>query len=307
MLMKWSLFPKNLTRDNIYELSIILINDSMENYWINRVQIYFPDLDISYSKKINKLLRSPIFGLINRTRKISFNLKLTREFVSPKKFVIILFVKKLIGNQYSREFFINFSPEIFQVTPKPTYRAFISRSIRKEEINIPDYISQQIKKWGFNLYTVGIPPLKNQYSDKELLYTIENQIALSDIVFAIATKRDQLLKSLQWRTFEWLQSETGIAYVLNKQILVFVEKGVNLSGLASKRIILEFDPNNLQEIDEFLDRIMFQIRENIKNRKNTEDLINFLKGFGIIGGILIIGKIAYDLGKDSIVLKENGI
>ncbi len=59
-----------------------------------------------------------------------------------------------------------------------------------------------------------------------------------------------------WRTFEWLQSETAMAYVLGKEIIIFVEKDVELSGLASKRIYLIFDPNHIEQINRFFDQHM---------------------------------------------------
>lgn len=105
----------------------------------------------------------------------------------------------------------------------------MSRSVRQNEGKIPDYISNSISKCGFELYTLGIPPLKKHFTDEELLESNKFEIKKADIVFAIATKRDQLLNSMEWKTFEWLQLETAIAYALNKQIIVFVERGVNLS------------------------------------------------------------------------------
>lgn len=296
--MNWSLIPSYLSKNNIYRLQIIIENEENQIYLIECVRLIFPELNKSLSKEIKKELRQPILGIFNRKIYISIRFKLEKDIVSPKKFIIQLLVRRKVNGNWSSKFIMKWAPDIFQIKPVPIYRAFISRSVRDEESTIPDYISQEIRKWGFHVFTVGIPPLKKFYSDEELLQTIKIEIEKADIVFAIATKRDQLLNNIHWRTFEWLQSETGMAYVLKKQIIVFVERDVVLSGIASKRINLVFDSNQKKQINRFFDQYMPQIRKNIKDSKNTEFLLNLILISGISGGIYLITKGAYELGKE---------
>lgn len=303
MILKWFIDPTNLSKNNLYNLNLSFENDENNRFWIHRINLMFPDLKISGFKEIEQELKEPVFGIINRKIKQIFSFKLEKNIVAPRSFIIQLIARRSIDQQLSPEFLIEWAPQIFQIKPIPIYRAFISRSVRENEKIIPNYISQTIERWGFNTFTVGIPPLKKNYTNDELLQAIRLEIEKADIVFAIATKRDELSNNLQWRTFEWLQSEAAMGFILNKQVLVFVEKGVILSGLASKRVVLQFDPDYLEEINNFFDVNMLQIRENIENRKNTEFLLNSLKGLGILGGLILIGVGAYQYGKDT--SKEN--
>jgi len=296
--LKWFLNPIDLSKNNIYSLYFTFENNENDRYWIHQVRLEFPELRISGFKEIEQELREPILRVFKRKIESYFSFKLNNNIVAPNKFIVQLIARRLINQQWSPEFLIEWSPQILQIKPVPIYRAFISRSVRENEKEIPNYISQAIERWGFYTFTVGIPPLKKVYTDEELLQTIRLEIEKADIIFAIATKRDKLSNNLQWRTFEWIQSEAAMGYVLNKQILVFVEKDVVISGLASKRVVLQFDPNNLQEINNFFDKYMVQIRENIKNKKNTEFLLNSLIALGITGGLILLGLGAYQFGKD---------
>jgi hypothetical protein len=236
----------------------------------------------------------------NHSRDVTFSFKVDKNILSPHQFRIRLICsKKTDVFFWSPEFHMDWDPQIFQITPQPIFRAFISRSVRENEEKIPNYISQLIKNWGFEPFTVGIEPLKKQYTEEELTQTIKSEIEKADIVFAIATKRDRLLNILQSKTFEWLQSEIGIAFSKEKQILVLVEKGVDLSGLASIKVAYHFKSCKLKEINKFFEKSMFHIRDNIVNQRNTELLNKFLIGLGIFGGVLSFGVGMYYLGKSS--------
>jgi hypothetical protein len=298
MLMKWSINPINLSINNIYLLEFRFENDENIKYSIKKVILKILDLNLQFSKKINQELREPLFGLFNKKIYVSFSFKLEKKIVSTHKFIVQTLISKFIDEQWAPEFILQWAPQSFQIKPIPIYKAFLSRSIRDDERDIPDYISKSITRWGFNLSTMGIPPLRKQFSDEDLLEAIKYEIQRADIVFAIATKRARLLNSVEWKTFEWLQSETAIAYALNKQIVVFVEKGVKLTGLASKIFVLEFDPEDIYAIDRFFDQYMTQIRNNIQKSKNSEFLWNLVKAGGIIGGLGLFGAIAYDLGRE---------
>jgi len=145
---------------------------------------------------------------------------------------------------------------------------------------------------------VGIPPLKKHYTEEELIWEIETQIEQSDIVFAIATKRDQMLNTLRWRTFEWLQSEAAIAHVKNKPVLVFVERGVELSGFANLRTVGSLlSPRDLSCIDAYFDKNMPQNRDMIAQRRKTKFWDGVLGGVTIVGSLALVALGGYFLGK----------
>lgn len=107
-----------------------------------------------------------------------------------------------------------------------------------------------------------------------------------------------MMQNLNWRTFEWLQSETSMAYVLKKLIIVLVEEGVDLSGLASHREYLRFRADELNSVNSFFDLYMPRIRELVQYNKNTKDLNDFLKRCVYLGGLVLIGAVAYIAGKE---------
>ncbi|WP_457558757.1 hypothetical protein [Candidatus Harpocratesius sp.] len=121
---------------------------------------------------------------------------------------------------------------------------------------------------------------------------------MADIVFAIATKRDELARVLRWRTTEWLQAETAIGYTLNKLVIVFVDNDVDLSGLAEKFIYIKFDSTSIYGFSEFLDEIMPQIRDIIRKNRIQDNLKKLFKGISIVGGLYIISIASYQAGKE---------
>lgn len=297
--LRYELIPSNYSNTNQYILNLIFENNDSDQYWIEEVNLINLKDQKILEHSINQVLNgSWFFGLLKPRISVNLNLIIAKNITDPRHFAIRLYVRKIINGKKSKLYYLEWGSIIVQLKLSPIYRAFISRTVRGEESFIPDVISEYIKNWGFEIYTVGIPPLKKQYDDEELLKEILDQIEKSEVVFAIATKRDQMLRNLNWRTFEWLQSETAMAYVLKKIIIVFAEEGVELSGLASKRVNLSFASNQLSNVNSFFDLYMRRIRELIQYKKNTKDLYDFLKGCAYFGGIALIGAVAYLAGKE---------
>ncbi len=284
-------YPNN----NTHILKFTFENDEKIQFFLQSCYISIPDLNVyNYFREIKKKLQKSNW-FFNPKVKISIPLKLTQKIVFPYNFEMNILVRRLEKGKYSTPYSLLLESQ-FQFIPAPVYRAFISRSVRDNEKYAPDIISQYIQYWGFSPHTVGIHPLNKQYSDEELLYEINKQIQLADVVFGIATRRDQLANNLYWKTFEWLQGETGIAFSKKKQILIFVEKGIDLSGIASKCDLIEFDLFNLKKIPLFLDKIMPKIRENIEKRLGTEAIYSIL----LLGGTFLVGGFAIKGIKDTI-------
>ena len=281
--------------DNTYKLKFTFENDEKIHYFLLCCYISIPDLNVyNYCIEINKNLPKPNW-FFNHKINISIPLNLTQKIVSPYRLGMNILVRRLEKGKYSPPCSLLLESH-FQFKLTPIYRAFISRSVRENEKYAPDIISQYIQYWGFSPHTVGISPLDKQYSDAELLLEINKQIQLADVVFGIATKRDQLSNNLYWKTFEWLQGETGIAFSKKKQILILVERGVDLSGIASKCDLIEFDLYDLEKIPLLFDSIMPIIRENIKKRLSTEALYSIL----LLGGTFVVGGFAIKGIKDTI-------
>ena len=284
-------YPDN----NTHILKFTFENDEKVHYFLKGCYISIPNLNVyNHYIEINSNLPKPNW-FFNHKAYISIPLNLTQKIVSPYNFEMNILVNRLEKGKYSSPYSLLLESH-FQFTPVPIYRAFISRSVREDEKYVPDIISQYIQYWGFTPYTVGIFPLDKQYSDEELLYEINKQIQMANVVFGIATRRDQLANNLHWKTFEWLQGETGIAFSKKKQILILVERGVDLSGIASKCDLIEFDLYNLEKIPLFFDKAMPIVRENIKKRLGTEALFKIL----LLGGTFVVGGFAIKGIKDTI-------
>lgn len=283
------------SNNNTHILKFTFENDEKIHYFLQCCYISIPDLNVyNYYREINRNLPKSNW-FFNHKVDISIPLNLTQKIVFPYNFEMNILVRRLEKGKYSPPYSLLLESH-FQFIPTPIYRAFISRSVRENEKYAPDIISQYIQYWGFSSYTVGIPPLNKKYSNVELLYEINKQIQMADVVFGIATRRDQLANNLRWKTFEWLQSETGIAFSKKKQILILVERGIDLSGIASKFDLIEFDLYNLKKIPLLFDKIMPIIRENIKKRLGTEALFNIL----LLGGTFVVGGFAIKGIKDTI-------
>ena len=94
--------------------------------------------------------------------------------------------------------------------------------------------------------------------------------------------------SSTWRTLEWHQSEVGIAYGINKPLLVFKENTVKLEGLPKyitsfENIpLIEFNRNYPDSIIDYVDRYMPYFRQAITERRVDEFFSNLIKA-GIFG------------------------
>jgi len=180
--------------------------------------------------------------------------------------------------------------------PMPYYRAFVSRGLKPEERIATNPIVEMIKEWGFGTRTVGI----EVFSDPNLIdQATRDEIKRSDCFVAIATKRYLDALSGMWRTFEWLHGETGIAFGLDRPLLVIIEKGVVVEGLPGYLVSkgrypsVEFDPLNTENFRGQLDAVMPSFRECIASKKSEE----FWNAIARAVPLLILGGIfGYALG-----------
>jgi hypothetical protein len=173
--------------------------------------------------------------------------------------------------------------------PRPYYRAFISRGIRPEERVVTDPIVEMVKEWGFETTTVGIERMANPENIDE---AIKQEIQTADCLIVIATRRYLDALSGMWRTLEWLHGETGIAYGLDKPLLVLVEGGVLVQGLPgylaekNKSPVLGFESLNLYGLRQRLDATMLPFRDWIASKKSQAfwDAVGKAVPFLVIGG-----------------------
>jgi hypothetical protein len=98
-----------------------------------------------------------------------------------------------------------------------------------------------------------------------------------------------------WRTLEWAHNEIGIAFGVDKPLLILKEKGIEVGGLPSflanygGALFLEYDPYNLTYLKYSLALLMPAFRGWTEGQ-NSQSLLEIL-GKITIGGLAIFGGI----------------
>ena len=179
------------------------------------------------------------------------------------------------------------------VYPTPLYKVFISRGLLTEDKAVGDPIAEMIREWGFETVTVGI---EVKVPEEQAPTKVREEIKKSDAVIVVATPRFMDALTGLWRTLEWLHNEVGIAFGINKPLLILKDKRVALGGLPSylsklkQTPAIEFGPYNLNEVKIGLSSIMPGFREWIETKRRQE----FFDALGriVVGGLAIVGFIA---------------
>ncbi len=282
----------NFDRPSYEPGSIALVNFWLENNGDS--YLYLSDLEIAFD-----------FGTYNLEisgtappRSTKFlgcaKLQLPKNVVGRRLFAIRHRMSECVANnwidlgvyQYDKRHFLS-------VCPKPLYRVFVSRGLTTEDRAIGDTIVGMIKEWGFETVTVGI---EVEAPEKLVPDRAKEEIMRSDALIAIATPRHLDALTGLWKTLEWLHGEVGIAFGLNKPLLILRDKRVSLGGLPGylselRRVpAIEFDPYDLENLRSALAAIMPGFRDWIETKRRQE----FFEGLGrlLAVGILAIGTAA---------------
>jgi hypothetical protein len=179
------------------------------------------------------------------------------------------------------------------IYPSPLYKVFVSRGLSIEDRAIGDTIVGMIKEWGFETVTIGV---EVTVPEDQVPTRVREEIKKSDAVIAIATPRFMDALTGLWKTLEWLHDEIGIAFGIDKPLLILKDKRVSLGGLPAylsrlkQTPCIEFDPYNLSELRAGLATIMPSFREWIETKRSQE----FFDALGkvVIGGLTLVGLIA---------------
>lgn len=268
------------------------------SFWVNNtsnVYLYFGDFELEFD--FGKYKVKTVSGYIP-PRSSKFlglaRLKLPRNVVGRKLFTIRHRVYEYTNDRWIDLGIIEYEKKFFlSIYPRPFYRVFVSRGLRLEDTVIGDPIVEMIKEWGFETVTVG---KEIQVPEEQVPFAVKQEIQKADAIIAIATPRHLDALTGLWRTLEWLYSETGIAFGLNKPMLILKDKRVALGGLPSYLVelkyapIIEFDPYKLDELRTKLATVMPGFREWIETKKKHE----FFEALSklLMGGLAIVGMFA---------------
>lgn len=259
--------------------------------------LYLSNLELEYDFGTYSL--ESISGMVSpRENKFLGNigLLLPKNVVGRKIFTLRYHMYEYIDNKWTelgvyssdRQYFIS-------VYPIPFYRVFVSRGLHTEDRAIGDPVSEMIREWGFETVTIGI---EVKVPDEQVPMATREEIKKSDAVIAIATPRFMDTLTGLWKTLEWHHDEVGIAFGIDKPLLILKDRRVSLGGLPSylseskQTPTVEFDPYAPDEIRIGLSRLMPGFREWIETRRKQEFFDTLRKiirdGLAIVGVVAII-------------------
>lgn len=267
-------------------------------FWLENTgntELYLGDIQLEFDFGTYGIVAIDGEVPLNYNRYLGFgSLLLSKQAVGKKIFTIRYHMYERVGNIWNDlglytsdlQYFIN-------IYPYPLYRIFVSRGLSIEDRAIGDPIAELIREWGFTTATIGI---EVQVPDELVPGKVKEEISIADATIAIATPRFRDAITGLWRTLEWHHGEVGIAFGIDKPLLILKDKRVSLGGLPSylaelkKAPIIEFDPYNIDELKMGLSTVMPGLRGWIETKRRQE----FFNGLGkiVVGGLAIAGGIA---------------
>ena len=231
----------------------------------------------------------------NDTELIKYSFPIPSNISGKKLFTLRHRMHYFDGEQWCRlgNFSTKDTPFIYVLPQRQInsnrYRIFVSRSARNEDRPLGDFIAQRIQQWNIETRTIGIEVLATR---NDTARRLREEITNADGIIAIATPRnyDQITRT--WRTLEWLHGESGIAYGINKPLLIIREVTVQLEGLPKyltsfdNKPIIHFTSNNLKNLIYQIDSYMPYYRESVNKERVDRFFANLLKvGTGVLAGI----------------------
>ena len=228
-----------------------------------------------------------------------YEIRIPQNVVGCRFFDVRFRIQEIFTMEYSIDHgFQQSTTSFISVLPRPWYRVFVSRSISSQDMRVGDVISSMIAEWGFETATVGI---EVKVSDTEIPERVKDEISKANGVIAILTPRTLDAVTNLWRTLEWAQSEIGVAFGINKPLLILKDRRVEVGGLPSflvrygQALSLEYDHYNLNYLRYNLALLMPTFRAWIEGQ-NFQQFVELLKklaigGFALFGGIEAIRRL----------------
>jgi len=275
---------------------------ALVSFWIENTgenPLYLSDLNLEFDFGTYNL--ESISGMVSpmETRFLgNVRLFIPKNVVGRRIFTLKYHIYEYINNSWVD---LGFHPSdkqhFISIYPRPLYKVFVSRGLSIEDRAIGDPIVEMIKEWGFETVTVGF---EVEVPKEQVPIRVKEEIKKSDALIAIATPRFMDALTGLWRTLEWLHGEVGIAFGLDKPLLILKDKRVVLGGLPGylsglKQIpVIEFDPYNSNELKRVLSSIMPSFREWIETKRSQEfwDSLSRI----VIGSLAVVGTIAIVIG-----------
>ena len=270
-----------------------LVTFGLEN--IGDTLLYLSNLELNFD--FGAYYFETVSGAISpRENKFLGNasLALPMNVVGGKIFTFKYLIHEYINNDWvSLGFYQSDRQYSINIYPTPFHIVFLSRGLTIEDRAIGNPIAEMIREWGFETVTIGIEIV---VPEEQIPTQALAEMRRSAGLIAIATPRFMDALTGLWRTFEWHHDEVGMAFGLDKPLLLLKDRRVALGGLPSylasykQALSVEFDPYNLEEVRTGLSTIMPGFREWIETRRKQ----NFFDSLGkiVVGGLAAAGTIA---------------
>lgn len=281
---------------------------ALASFWLENTgdtYLYLSELELDFDFGAYKL--KGISGTVPpRVNKFLGNVRLLlpQNSVGRKIFTVKYRMHEYINNSWvDLRYYLSDKRYFISVYPTPFYNVFVSRGLGIEDRAIGDPIAEIIREWGFETVTIGI---EIKIPNEQVPQVVREEIRKADALIAIATPRHLDAFTGLWGTLEWLHAEVGIAFGIDKPLLILKDKRVSLGGLPSYLVemrqspIIEFDPYNIDELRIGLSPCMPGFREWIETKRKQEfqDALEkiIVDGLAVVGGIVIISGIIGALG-----------
>lgn len=185
-----------------------------------------------------------------------------------------------------------------ELIPQQPLKAFVSCSLREDDKSFNDFVENVLKEQGIVPFgTVG----KYSASPENVAESIRKNIPLADLVVIIATPRyiqqDLQSKSIAHGLSEMVHVETGIAYALNKPVLLFVKEGTNVGNFLpniTQYIVLSGQLEDLTKKYDLIHSLLsnaFVLVKKVRDRQNSAWWWKVVVGvLAIVGALTLVKK-----------------
>ena len=185
------------------------------------------------------------------------------------------------------------------ILSNPIATVFLSCSLREEDRPFVNYVEQILVK--HNIQPIGTVGYYSAAPTNTAEHMKKN-IPLADFVVIVATPRyiqkDMNSGKTSQGLSEMVHVETGMAYMANKPVVVFVQEGTNVGNFLptiTQYITLNGKQIDLQNKWNLINSLLnnaYNIVLNIKSKNANKSFLNVLKtGLAIVGGISLFNSL----------------
>jgi len=185
---------------------------------------------------------------------------------------------------------------------QPIATAFISCSLRQEDKPFVDLIERIVQHFGITpIGTVG----RYSAAPVNTAALMKTNIPLADMIVIAATPRyfqtDLKTGESSYGVSEMVHIETGMAYMADKPVIVFVQEGTNIGNFlpnVTQYVVLNGRQQNLEEkwvvINSLLNNALGMIKTT-KDKKSAANFGKFVAGsLAVFGGLKLLDSLSDD-------------